>query len=147
MEEWPSRKRFKLISKSHPRAAQESSQICYKITRDCSNSGTGALGTQWIQSNHRDFYNIWTCSLDCCCVLQWPYTARSPLSIHKYSIYTYTLYKRLNYGKSMHNRACCYVACNCQSKRSVYTCLDEYVKALSWKPPYLNLLKPVPLLA
>ena len=30
-------------------------------------------------------------------------------------------------------RACCYVTCNYQSKPSVHTHLDEYVKALSWK--------------
>ena len=42
-------------------------------------------------------------------------------------------YKRLNYGKDMYNRACCYVTCNCQSKLSVHACLNKYVKALSWK--------------
>ena len=78
--------------------------------------------------------------------------AHAPL-IHSYvhfsvSKWLWTAYKRfinilyvhtsdynwLNYGKDMHNRACCYVTCNCQSKLSVHAYLNEYVKALSWKP-------------
>ena len=47
----------------------------------------------------------------------------------------------------MRSRACCYVTCNCRSKLSVHACLDEYVKALSWKTPYLIISVPVPLLA
>ena len=56
-------------------------------------------------------------------------------------------YNRLNYGKDMHNRACCCVTSNCQSKLSAHACLNEYVKSLSWKVPYLIFLVPVPLLA
>ena len=58
MEEWPSLKRSKLISKSHPRAAQESSQICYKITR------VFQLWRMRLQTNHRGFSNSGTCALD-----------------------------------------------------------------------------------
>ena len=58
---------------------------------------------------------------------------RSPLRVHKYSIYT-SDYNRLNYGKDMCNRDQRYVTCNCQSKLSVHALLDENVKALCWKP-------------
>ena len=43
-------------------------------------------------------------------------------------------YNRLDYGKDMLSRVCCYVTCNCQSELSVHTLRDEYIKALSWQP-------------
>ena len=47
---WPSLKGCKLISKSHPRHAQEHSQICCKNNhRDFSNCCTSTLGTQWMK--------------------------------------------------------------------------------------------------
>ena len=63
---WPNWKWFKLISKPHLRhtpVAQESSQICYKY-RNFSDSGVCALGTQWIETNHKGFSNSGTCALD-----------------------------------------------------------------------------------
>ena len=63
------------------------------------------------------------------CVLKWPQTARSPLSVHKCSIHTYTWLKQtLLCMKDMHNRAHCYVTCNCQLKLSVHSHLDEHIK-------------------
>ena len=53
---WPRWKGCKLISKPHPRHAQESSQICCKNNhRDLSNSYICTLGTKWMQTNHRGF--------------------------------------------------------------------------------------------
>ena len=40
-------------------------------------------------------------------------------------------YNRLDYGKDMLSRVCCYVTCNCQSELSVHSLRDEYIKALS----------------
>ena len=62
-------------------------------------------------------------------------------------IHTSDYYNRLDYGKDMHNSTCCYVTCNCGSKLSVHTWLDEYVKTLSWKASCLTIPVPVPLLA
>ena len=49
----------------------------------------------------------------------------------------------------MHNRAWCYVTCNCQLKVWVYTHLDEYVKALFCMcpdiPPFLTSLEHTPI--
>ena len=56
-------------------------------------------------------------------------------------------YYRVNYGKEIPNTACCCVTCNCPSKLSIHTHLDEYVKALPWKTQYLTTSGPVPLLA
>ena len=45
-----------------------------------------------------------------------------------------SVYNRLNCGKNLPNIACCYVNCNCQSKLSVLTNLDEYEKSCLEKP-------------
>ena len=41
---------------------------------------------------------------------------------------------RLNYGKDMGSRASCYVTRDYQSKLSVHTCLNEYIKAILKTP-------------
>ena len=65
-------------------------------------------------------------------VTRWPWTAyKSPINILYVHISNYNW---LNYGKDMHSKACCCVTCNCQSKLSAHAYLDEYVKALSWRP-------------
>ena len=89
-----------------------------------------------LQINHRNFFNSSTCVLNTQLCPQVTLGSRELLKCHKYSIHTYD-YKRLNYGKDMHIRAYCYVICNCQSKPSVHTQLNEYVKALSSKLPQL----------
>ena len=99
-----------------------------------------------LQINHRNFLNSSTCALKTQLCPQVTSGSREFLNCRKYSTHTYD-YNRLNYGKGMHIRACCYVSCNCQSKLSVHTHLNEYVKALSWKLPYLIIPVPVPLLA
>ena len=98
-----------------PIVAHESSQICYKITRDFSKSGRCILGTQWMQTNYRGFsiYSTWC---------PWC-TAVSSNDLRQ-------LKPRLNYGKDMNHRACCYVTSNCQSKLSVHAHLDEYIITL-----------------
>ena len=79
------------------------------------------------------------------CVLKWPQASRSPLRFINI-LYIHTSdYNRLNYGKDMHNTACCYVTCNWQSKLSAHTPLNEYVKALSLNPHPATPV-PVPLL-
>ena len=57
------------------------------------------------------------------------------LSVHIYFIDTYIWLQLLNYVKAMCKTACHHATRNCQSTLSVHTCLDEYVKALSWKTP------------
>ena len=74
-----------------PGTAQESSQICCKNNhRDLSNSYRCALGTEWIQTNHRGFSNSSTFSPDAqLCPQVTLRVARSPLRVHKYSIHVH----------------------------------------------------------
>ena len=61
-------KRFKLISKLHPRHTPCSpgklTDMLQNNHRDISNSGVCVLSTQRIQTNHRGFSNYSTCALD-----------------------------------------------------------------------------------
>ena len=106
---WPSWKRYKLISKPHPRHILETqarfieeetpgdlghqsgpgelTDSCYKITTETSPTPTH------VPLRHS-------------CVLKWPWAAGSLLRVHKYSIHT-SDYNRLNCGKDMCNRVCC----------------------------------------
>ena len=99
----------------HPHSvAQESSQIRCKITRDFSTSCHRTPGTQQMQTEHKGFSSPGTCTLDAQLCPQETAGARKRF-INILHIQT-SDYNRLNYGKDMHRRACCYVACNCKSK-------------------------------
>ena len=96
-----------------PSTAKESSQLCYKLT----------IGTSPTLARALDAYL-------CLQVTLGSWGAYEGF-INILYIHTSDYYNRLDYGKDMHNRTCCYVTCSCQSKLSVHTWLDEYVKTLS----------------
>ena len=122
---WPSLKGCKLMSRSHLRPAQESSQICYK-------------------NNHKDFSGSCTCPQ-----AHTGYKLTTGASSSKLRhlgayywfiniLYLHTSdYNRLNYGKDMCNRTCCYLTCNCQPSLSLCRFAFPFLIG-GWYKPYLS---------
>ena len=93
-----------------------------------------SLGSQWLQINHRDL-NSSTCTLDVQLCPQVTLGSQVPCGFINILYIHTSYYYRVNYGKEIPNTAYCYVTCNCPSKLSIHTHLDEYVKVLSWNAP------------